>query len=150
MSNVMVVRMVDGSNVLAEVFQRNHELHTDYMFLNPVQLAIYPTEHGEATVSEPFVLGSDDTQYFVPREQIVCVANANEFMHRFYGSALLRFEVQKIMRKKTPNGIRVIDEEARNMLVSKKKELSEKYGLLDDEGDDPLSEFRVPEGTVVH
>ena len=127
MTTLMMIKMIDGSNVMAEVSY--DDANYIYLLNNPLIINSIQSPQGEVTTSHPYLPGSSLETLPVPSSCIITLSPVDVFFSKFYGSSLLKFYLQSVMRRLTAEGGTELDKRDVHALDLKKEELSEKYGL---------------------
>ena len=125
MNNLKVMRLIDGTTLLAEVIA-----HTgSFLVHNPIEYMV----EGDTTMAKPFLPGAEDDAWLIPSAQIVAISKPTEFFAKFYGSALYKMFVQAAVHKLHLSGMEEFDDTTKNALESKKMEIYSKFGLMDEQ-----------------
>ena len=123
--------MSDGSNVMAEV-EYNDSTFT-YHLTFPLTVGSMSTANGEVTTSVPYLPGASSNTVIIPSTFIVTLSEVDDFYRRFYGSSLMRFYMQSIMRKASLSGSTELDTSAVSELSLMREEIEEKYGTISED-----------------
>lgn len=141
MSELMTVKMSDGSNVLAVVRYSDREY--SYVFTNPMKYDTILTSSGEVTTSMLFLPGTDVESHEIPSNFVMTFSPANEFYSRFYGSALFKFFMQKQFQKLTLSGKQDFSSQEEFAIEAKRLEIEVEFGMIDYGSEDNNNENKV-------
>jgi hypothetical protein len=92
----------------------------------------YTTSEGTATATVPYLPGCMDEAFDIDVDKIIAVGTADNFMRRFYGSSLVKFHVDAVMKEESLTGI-PIDELTQKLLDDIKVAIIKKYGIINSE-----------------
>jgi len=131
-SDLKLLKLSSGEVVIGEVTYE--DLTYSYVVQTPLVINQVNVKGGEATTAHPYLPGTDAESISISSQFVMSVVEANEFYHRFYGTSVFRFIVNKEVQRMTLHGIESMDRHTKIMLDLKRGELSKKYGMVDEEG----------------
>lgn len=126
MTKLYMIKMSDGSNVMAEVEYND----SDYVYTltYPLLIGSSMSQGGEVTTSLPYLPGMSGDSIIVPSTFIVTMSEVDHFFRQFYCISIMKFYMQNIMRELSLSGTTELDVEGIHALELKRIELENKYG----------------------
>jgi len=117
MSELMTLRMVDGSTVLAEV-NVSENMSDGFDLKNPLEIRRTVINGEDAATAIPYLNGTDEEIVSISGYHIITASPVSLFFRKFYGSALFRVFIQKAYQKMMLAGSQNIDAVTKMMLQS--------------------------------
>lgn len=90
----MIIKLINGSTILAEMTDSGKNA---FILTSPYNIEHNFTEDGESTTLKVFMPGTDKETILISTSHIICVAPANEFFSKFYGSTLFKIYTRKLL-----------------------------------------------------
>lgn len=134
LEDVFVV-MMDTMNVITQVMVAEDK--KTIKFINPVMYETIMTEEGDRTHVMPFLPGSIHNTFPVASSKIIVFDEATIYFKRIYGSALMKFAIQRAYHDAIAANLTELDDATKMMLESYRIELISKFGMIDED------EFRM-------
>lgn len=136
-NSLKVLKTTLGEIVFAQVVDMVDSFQLVVPFLVEVE--------DECVISYPFLPGSDQTTFNVPKNYIITLGEADEFYVKTYGSMLYRKTCQEFIKNTKYDGDpKRFDEFVEKSLAHKKAEILKNFGMLDD----PIQ--CAPKNTLLH
>jgi len=110
---------------------------------NPIIVNTGIINGGISTTALPYLDGAKTEYFSISSIHIIAYAPVDDFFSRFYGSALLKFYIQREMRSLSISDNTSFSVDTIENLKNKKNEIVEKYGLV------PSEETVEPEPTHI-
>jgi len=147
-TSLMMVKMSDGLNVLSEITYDDNTF--SYTFENPIVIQTQITPQGEVTVSYPYLPGTDLASLKIPSIFVITMAPVDDFFSKFYGSAMLKFILQREVKVATANGEESLSAAANEYLESKKNEIIYKYGIIEENTSPDNANVEIDKNRIIH
>lgn len=141
-SQLMIVKMINGSNVLAEISYDEENYTYEMSGALLIEMTNSPT--GEITSSMPYLPGMiAESSIIIPSSSVIALSHVEPFFARFYGMSILKFYMQTLMRRRSFEGSDELDSRDISMLELRKEELALKYGFEHEHNSNNITENRI-------
>jgi len=140
MEDLMMIKLTDGKNVLAEL--EYVDVSYSYILKSPLIVSTSQTEGNETIVGELFMPGTHQENFLVPASYLATYARADELYSMFYGRIMLSFYIQKESQRISLLGQDSFGDFEKCSISMKKSELMKKYGIFGEDNHD-LSDKRI-------
>jgi len=134
-----IIRMLDGSIIMAELTQEEHFDGISYEASDPFEIINYEVEGFDGTIvekvgSEAYIEGAyeysvNDADCSIIRifiHSIAAITDPDDTALRFYGSTLMSKHIKSVVK------LRLHRDDALTKLYSRHDQLKEEYGLMEE------------------